>query len=124
MTRPITIASVQLPAFPKGASDAEMKESNFQAAEHWLEQAGQLGADIACLGEMFNIHGLEMSHASYPAQVAGDFEAVLQRLGPVARRHKMYIIAPILEVVDGVRRNVAMLLDRSGSYLGGYFKVQ
>lgn len=123
MTRKITIASVQLPAFPKGANDAEMKESNFSAAEHWLDQAGQMGADIACLGEMFNVHGLEMTFASFPSQVDGDFKAVLRRLGPIARRHNMYIIAPILEIVDGVRRNVAMLLDRSGSYLGGYFKV-
>jgi predicted amidohydrolase len=123
MTREILIASVQLPAFPKGSSDAEKKESNFQAAEYWLDRAGQAGADIACMGEEFNVHGIEQTYASFAAQVEGDFEAVLRRLGPLAKRHHMYVIAPIYAIVDGVRRNIAMLLDREGRYAGGYLKV-
>jgi predicted amidohydrolase len=123
MTREILIASVQLPSFPKGSTDAEKKESNFQAAETWLDKAGQAGADIACMGEIFNVHGLQLTYENFPAQVAGDFDAVIHRLGPIARRHNMYVIAPVYEIVDGVRRNIAMLLDRTGSYLGGYLKV-
>ena len=123
MTREISIASVQLPAFPKGNTDADKKESNFQAAEFWLDQAGKMGADIACVGEIFNVHGIELTHDNYPAQVAGDFEAVIQRLGRVASQHHMYIIAPVYEILEGVRRNIAMLLDRSGNYVGGYMKV-
>jgi len=123
MARLISIASVQLPAFPKGPADADKKESNFQSAEYWLDQAGQMGADIACLGEAFNTHGLELTYANFPDKVAGDFEAVVQRLGRVAGQHHMYVIAPVYAIVDGVRRNIAMLLDRSGNYLGGYLKV-
>jgi predicted amidohydrolase len=123
MPREISIASVQLPAFPKGNTDADKKQSNFQAAEYWLDQAGQMGADIACMGEAFNVHGIEMTHDNFPAQVAGDFEAVIHRLGRVASQHHMYIIAPIYGIVDGVRRNIALLLDRSGNYVGGYLKV-
>jgi predicted amidohydrolase len=123
MARVISIASVQLPAFAKGPTDADKKESNFQSAEYWLDQAGQLGADIGCLGEAFNTHGIELTQANFADQVAGDFEAVIQRLGRVAARHHMYVIAPVYAIVAGVRRNIAMLLDRSGNYLGGYLKV-
>ena len=41
MARMISIASVQLPAFAKGPTDADKKENNFQSAEYWLHQAGQ-----------------------------------------------------------------------------------
>jgi predicted amidohydrolase len=123
MTREIKIASVQLPAFPKGETDSERKGYNFQMAEYWLDQAGQQGAGIACVGEEFNVHGIDLSYENFQEQVAGDFEAVIHRLGAVARRHRMYIIAPIYGIVSGVRRNIAMLLDRSGDYLGGYLKV-
>jgi predicted amidohydrolase len=119
MAREISIAAVQLPAFPKGNTDAQKKESNFQAAEYWLDHAGQMGADIACLGETFNVHGIELTHDNFLAQVAGDFEAVIRRLGRVASQHHMYIIAPVYGMVEGVRRNIAMLLDRSGNYAGG-----
>src|SRR5258708_17225768 len=119
----ISIAAVPLPAFPKGSTDADKKESNFQAAKFCLDQAGQMGADIACMGEAFNVHGIELTHDNFPAQVAGDFDAVIHRLGRVASQHHMYVIAPVYEIVDGVRRNIAMLLDRSGYYVGGYLKV-
>jgi len=123
MAREITIASVQLPAFPQGNTDAEKKESNFLAAEYWVDRAGQMGADIACLGEAFNVHGIDLNAGNFPTQVAGDFEAVINRLGRVARQHHLYLIAPIYGIVDGLRCNIAMLLDRSGNYLGGYVKV-
>ncbi len=123
MTREIVIASVQLPAFPKGETDAGKKEYNFQMAEYWLDQAGQQGAGIACVGEEFNVHGIDLSYDNFQEQVAGDFEAVIHRLGAVARRRRMYIIAPIYGTVSGVRRNIAILLDRSGDTLGGYLKV-
>jgi len=123
MTREILIASVQLPAFPKGKSEAEIKEFDFWAAETWLDKAGQAGADIACIGESFNTRGIALTYENFPSKVAGDFEAVRERLGAVARRHKMYIIAPVYEVIEGVRRNIALLLDRSGNYIGGYQKV-
>ncbi len=123
MTREITIAAVQLPAFPQGSSDAEKKEYNFQMAEYWLDQAGQRGAGIACVGEEFNVHGIDLSYENFVDQIGGDYEAVISRLGVVARRHRMYIIAPIYAVVSGVRRNIAMLFDRSGEFMGGYKKV-
>jgi predicted amidohydrolase len=123
MTREIIIASVQLPAFPKGETDGEKKEFNFKAAEYWLEQAARQGAGIACLGEEFNVHGIELSPENFETQVTGDFESVIRRLGAVAKRNRMYIIAPIYTLLAGVRRNLGMLIDRSGEYIGGYLKV-
>lgn len=123
MSREVTIASVQLPAFLKSTSDSAKKEENYRSAETWLAAAGQQGADIACLGEMCNVHGIELSAANLPALVDGDFAQAITRLGAAARRHHMYVIAPILGMENGVLRNTALLLGRDGSLIGGYTKV-
>ena len=61
MTRKVTIAAVQLPASQDGHTIAERYAQNVRAAEHWLDEAGKLGADIACVGEMSNIVGLHLT---------------------------------------------------------------
>jgi predicted amidohydrolase len=121
LTRPITIAAVQVPAVADGATDAEKQESNFRAAEHWLDQAGQRGADIACLGETFNILGLTPDSVRTQIRDAG--EDAVRRLDSIARRYHMIVIAPIAGLLDGVPRNAAIILDRGGKPIGHYLKV-
>lgn len=123
MTRLVKIASVQLPAIPAGADDAQKKESNFQAAERMLAQAGEMGADIAAMGEIFNVHGCALTAENFPRLTEGDVETVTRRIGALAKQYGMYIIAPIYGVIDGVRRNRALLYGRDGALLGWYDKV-
>ncbi|GAB4451799.1 MAG: apolipoprotein acyltransferase [Anaerolineae bacterium] len=123
MTREVTIASVQLPAFPTGETDAEKRASNFHAAEHWLDQAGARGADIACVGETFNVLGLALDANRAAAEAEGALEEAAARLGAVARRRNMYVIAPVLGMIDGVMRNAALVIDRDGRPAGSYLKV-
>ncbi|MCC7355626.1 MAG: carbon-nitrogen hydrolase family protein [Anaerolineae bacterium] len=124
MTRKVTISSVQLPNFREGTTNAEKRESNIRTAEEMLLEAGQRGSDIACLGEMFNILGCEVGKENLRQEVdpkvPGD---VVERLGRLARRYRMYVIAPIYGLVNGVPRNIAQLIGRDGGYLGGYCKV-
>lgn len=123
MAREVNIASVQLPNTPHGETNAAKRESNFRAAEVWLDRAGGRGADIACVGETFNILGQALTPENTRAEIAGVVEETVTRLGAVARRRRMYIIAPILGLLDGVVRNIALVLDRQGAPVGKYLKV-
>jgi predicted amidohydrolase len=123
MTREVTIGAVQLPIFRRGSTNAEKMAENFHLAEHWLDQAGQRGANVASLGEMFNIMALDLTRDTLPSTVADAVEQTITRLGAVARRHHMAVIAPIVGLIDDVPRNVALVLDRDGAHIGSYLKV-
>jgi predicted amidohydrolase len=123
MKRKVMIAAVQLPVFRSGSTDQEKMAQSFGLAEHWLDQAGQRGADIASVGEMFNTMGLDPTRETLPSLVTDATEQTIVRLGVIARRHNMYVIAPIIGSIDNVTRNVALLLDRDGKNIGSYLKV-
>ena len=123
MSREVTIAAVQLPAASTGTTHAEIRASHFSAAETWLEQAGTRGADIACLGETFNIVGMSLSPETLPAATDGVLDQALDRFGAIARLYHMNVIAPVAALIDGTARNVALILNRSGEMIGSYCKV-
>jgi predicted amidohydrolase len=123
MSREVVIAAVQLPSFPSGDSNPQKRESNFQAAETWLDEAGRRGADIACLGEHFNSIGQEISADNLRTEIWGVKEEAIERIGAVAKRYHMYAIAPVWGLLGNTPRNVALVIDRGGSFLGAYCKV-
>ncbi len=123
MSREVTLAAVQLPAAPSGTTLAEIRASNLNAAEYWLEQAGSRGADIACLGETFNILGMKLTPETLRSAIDGVLEDALERFSLIAQRHHMHIIAPLAALIDGTPRNVALILNRSGDLVGTYCKV-
>lgn len=123
MAREITIAATQLPNVRIGSTNADKRAHNLQTAEAWLDKAGGLGADVACVGEACNAIGLEITRENLRIEIEGAVEETIARLGTVARRHRMAVIAPIWGLVDGVPRNVALVLDQRGQCVGRYFKV-
>lgn len=123
MTRPLTIAAVQLPSLAPGRSAAARQRANFAQAAEGLETAGRRGADIACLGETCNVLGLALTARNAPGLVREAHAEALRRFAPIARRHRMAIVAPILALLDGVVRNVALVLDARGRLIGRYLKV-
>ena len=123
MKRPLTIAAVQLPSSAPGKSNAARQRANFALAETWLNAAGKRGADIACIGETFNVLGAKLTRKNVPPLVRRALAESVRRFAPIARRHRMAIIAPILAVVDGKVRNVAVVLDPKGRVVGQYHKV-
>jgi len=80
MKRPLTIAAVQLPSVNSGGSNAARQRANFDTAESYLKEAGQRGANIACLGENFNMVGIEAHPekrpAPHPTSASGTVETV------------------------------------------------
>jgi predicted amidohydrolase len=123
MKRPLTLAAVQLPSSAPGKSNAARQRANFALAETWLNAAGQRGADIACIGETFNILGAKLTRRNVPALVRRALAETTRRFAPIARRHRMAIIAPVLAFVDGKVRNVAVVFDSKGRVVGQYHKV-
>lgn len=123
MKRPVTIAAVQLPSVAPGKSNAARQRANFALAAAWLDDAGRRGADIACIGETFNVLGCRLTRANAPALIRRAWADTVKRFAPIARQHKMALIIPILALVDGIVRNVAVVFDAKGRVLGGYRKV-
>ena len=123
MAREITIAAVQLPSDPPGSSNAEMRAANFRAAVAGTEEAGQRDVDVACLGESFNTMGITVTRENLVAEIDGAVELAIELLGPVARLHNMVVIAPVSGLLDGVARNAALVIDRTGKLVGAYCKV-
>jgi predicted amidohydrolase len=123
VSREVTIAAVQLPASPVGNDYAQIRESNFRAAEYWLNLAGERGADIGCVGETINILGASLTPDNFRAALDGVYEEALERLGAIARRHQMVVIAPVAALIESVPRNVALILNRQGALEGCYAKV-
>lgn len=123
MSRYVKIAAVQLPNFRNDGAGKYSRDKNIQEAENWLTDAGKLEADIACLGEMFTTEGCQLSTDRFLAQIEPSPDALVERLGSIARQYHMYVIAPALTLVEGVPRNTAFVIDREGQLVGSYYKV-
>lgn len=107
---------------PKG-QDSEILAYNLDVAEELIARAAERHADIACLPEVFHIKGI-----GGPGKAHTWFEDVpggptFTRMSQVAKRYGINVIAPIFAIEHGERRNLAMVFDRTGHYLGGYPKV-
>src|SRR5690606_23697508 len=123
MKRPFTIAAVQLPSSAPGRTPAARQRANFANAEHWLTQAGKHGADIACVGEIFNAAGIDLHHTDVPRLVRNAETEALKRFAPLAKKYRMASIAPLLALRDGLVRNVAVVMNEKGKVVGSYYKV-
>ena len=87
-----------------------------------LEQAGQNRCDIVCLGETINWVGLKGRPGS--GQIAEPIPGPsTRRLGEIARKYKMYIVASLDERDGDAIYNAAVLIDREGRVAGKYHKV-
>jgi N-carbamoylputrescine amidase len=117
VARVVRIAALQLPP-PRKGSPESIRRSNLEHALAYLDQAGEQRCDIACLPETFSTYGapFESSWETVPGEVT-------DALAQAAVRWGMYVIAPLAGVVDGVRRNTAVIFGRDGAILGQYFKV-
>ena len=123
MKRPLTIAAIQLPAAEESAQPAAtVQRANFNLAAKWLDDAGRRGAGLAGLGETFNAIGIP-PEARTPAAFKQAHAETLRRFSPLAKKHRMAIVAPILATLDGVLRNVAVVIDERGRHAGDYCKV-
>jgi beta-ureidopropionase len=98
-----------------------------------FERAGELGADIVCGPEdMQGIGGYglhvnrkdpttgEILFNSLAAEVPGPLS---NRIASIARKHSMYVVAPIYEKEDGKVYNSTLVFDREGELIGKHRKT-
>jgi predicted amidohydrolase len=95
-------------------------EQNLETYGKLLEAAGEMGADIVCLPEGMTVIGTGMDYLEVAETIPG---FTTKRLGELAKRHEMYIVAGIYEQEGETFYNSAVLIDRAGLVAGVYRKV-
>lgn len=97
------------------------KERNLATAMEWLERAAWHRPDLVCLPETFT--GLGMGTAQWAATAEPLDGATVARLSDYARRHRTWVVCPIV-LRDGNRlHNAAVLINRAGEVVGYYAKM-
>jgi predicted amidohydrolase len=95
-------------------------EKNLELWCAQIDQAGKLGLDIVCLGEVIMKVGTNASSADCAKPIPGP---VTERLGQAARAHGIWVVAGLTEAHGKDIYNTAVLLNRQGQLAGTYRKV-
>ncbi|MBS0001322.1 MAG: carbon-nitrogen hydrolase family protein [Cyclobacteriaceae bacterium] len=95
-------------------------EENLEEFKDLIVQAASGKADIVCLPEAITLAGTPHDYISASEPVPGP---TTRFLGELAKEHRMYIVAGILEREDEVVYNTAILMDRNGDLAGKYRKL-
>lgn len=98
-----------------------------------FDRAGEMGADLVCGPEdmqHIGAYGLHVNvidpetgkilFSSLAVEIPG---ALTKRIAKIAKRHKMYIIAPIYEALGDKIYNTAVVFDRKGNIIGKHHKT-
>jgi predicted amidohydrolase len=93
---------------------------NLRQFSPYLDMAGRQKADIVCLPEAITLVGTGNNYLKASEPVPGP---TTEFLGDVARRHRMYIVAGLLERAGAAVYNTSVLIDREGNLAGKYRKV-
>ena len=120
MSRNVTIGLVQM--------DCVMldKEANLRKAKEFIEQAAQQHTDIICFPEMFSTGYSPSIIGPKYIEVAEDPDgATFAFLAELAKKHHMYIVAPIVlkSKIPGLLYNGLIVISRDGQLMGTYNKT-
>lgn len=95
-------------------------EANRWMVMDLLDQACAERPDVVCLPETFTTVGMRGPAADAAEPVPGPTtDAAAER----ARRHRTYVVCPVLRAAEGRVFNSAVFLDRQGQVAGVYDKV-
>ena len=102
------------------------KSANIDKAINMIEQAASDGCKIICLQELFNTEYVcytkrDPKYLEYAESIPGP---TIDRLANVAKKHGIYLIAPIFEkAASGLYYNAAPLIGPNGAVIGNYRKT-
>lgn len=85
-----------------------------------VRDAGNKGADIVCLPESITLVGTKLDYMRASEPIPGPST---KYLGKIAKEQRMYIVVGLLERVEEIVYNTAVLIDRDGEIAGTYRKV-
>jgi len=96
--------------------------ANLEEAERLLEEAADVGADLAVLPETFAYLGPERNVAEIAEEVPGG--KVTTMLSATAKRRRLWVLGGSVHERDGDRiYNAAPLFDRDGELVARYRKI-
>jgi predicted amidohydrolase len=95
-------------------------EKNLDLWCEQIDQAGKLGLDVVCLGEVITKVGTNRSGGECAKPIPGP---VTERLGQAAQANRLWVVAGLTERDGNDLYNTAVLLDRQGILAGTYRKV-
>src|ERR1041384_5025159 len=121
MSRIVKIAACAVPWFNKEQSEAKQGNAIARAAIALVAEAGRRGADIVCLPE-YCLNDFDFqTNRRVPMRSSAPTLRTISRL---AAKHRMYVIAPMMENGGRGRQfNTAVLFDRRGKIVGKYRKT-
>jgi predicted amidohydrolase len=113
--RPVTLTTI----FHRPRSTRTSQESVRQFCD-MLDLAAEQHPDVVCLPEAINLVGTGLSYVEAAEPIPGPST---KALGELAKKHRFYVVAGVLER-DGICvYNTAVLIDRNGELVGKYHKV-
>jgi len=93
---------------------------NLEHFSRFIGMAAENQADIVCLPEAITLVGTGKTYIEVSEPVPGPST---EFLGNLARQHRVYIVAGLLEKAGPVVYNTAVLIDREGKVAGRYRKM-
>jgi predicted amidohydrolase len=114
-SRMATLATVHYHPQNSGSS-----RENLEHFSKYISMAAENQSDIVCLPEAITMAGTGKTYIEVSEPIPGPST---EFLGNLARQHRMYIVAGLLERDGPVVYNTAVLIDREGKLAGRYRKV-
>jgi predicted amidohydrolase len=140
--KPARIAVIQASGLPNQdpfMADYDRSKVRPQMIAHFnrllglFEKAGQLGSDLVCGPEDMQHIGLYGLYINEKDQATGKIlfnslavpvpSPLTDQIAAIARKYRMYIIAPIYEEAGGKIFNSALFFDRKGNIIGNHRKT-
>jgi predicted amidohydrolase len=113
--RKVKIASIN--HRPRGLKSSQ---ENLKSFAKYIDEAGAQKADIVCLPEAMTLIGRGSDYYAAAEPIPGP---ATEFLGKLAAKHKMYVVAGLLERDAKALHNTAVLFDREGKIAGKYRKI-
>lgn len=100
------------------------RESRVKRMLDRMNEASGMNPDVVCLPELFDSMWVEEQKTI--GEMAEDEKTpgrVTSQIAAFARKHKCYVICPLITKKDGKFYNSSLLIDRSGGIAGVYHKT-
>jgi len=121
MNRIVKVSTVQPRYIVRRGPINEAISKNVNYACKFLQIAGEKKSDVVLLPEIFNVAGIRNKNIGrYLEDTKGE---TVKKIGEIARRYRMNIIASMLIHENSKIRNSAIFINREGKVVGVYFKV-
>jgi predicted amidohydrolase len=85
-----------------------------------VDQAGKLGLDIICLGEVIRLVGTGATINDVAESIPGPAS---RQIGAAAKKNNIWVVVSLIEKLDNDVFNTGVLFNRQGEITGKYHKV-